>query len=85
MDRCTGCSASHFIARGIERCEIFRDDAGRNNFLDPCGDGVGPRYLFELAENVDRTGAFEGLITPFSGTTRGVKEKDSTKNKGASH
>jgi hypothetical protein len=24
----------HIIARGVERCKIFRDDADRNNFLD---------------------------------------------------
>ena len=27
----------HIIARGIERCKIFRDDADRNNFLDRLG------------------------------------------------
>ena len=27
----------HIIARGIERCKIFRDKADRNNFLDRLG------------------------------------------------
>lgn len=27
----------HIIARGIERCKIFRDDADCNNFLDRLG------------------------------------------------
>ena len=27
----------HIIARGIDRCEIFRDNADRNNFLDRLG------------------------------------------------
>jgi putative transposase len=27
----------HIIARGIERCKIFRDDTDRNNFLDRLG------------------------------------------------
>jgi REP element-mobilizing transposase RayT len=27
----------HIIARGIERCEIFRDETDRNNFLDRLG------------------------------------------------
>ena len=28
----------HIIARGIDRCEIFRDNTDRNNFLDRLGE-----------------------------------------------
>ena len=31
----------HIIARGIERCKIFRDDADCNNFLDRLGGIIG--------------------------------------------
>jgi hypothetical protein len=32
----------HIIARGIEGCEIFRDKADRNNFLDRLGGEASP-------------------------------------------
>ncbi len=35
----------HIIARGIERCKIFRDDADCNNFLDRLEGVCGQRYL----------------------------------------
>ena len=41
----------HVIARGIERCKIFRDKADRNNFLDRLGGIVMETNTGEKLEN----------------------------------
>ena len=41
----------HIIARGIERCKIFRDKADRNNFLDRLGGIVMEPNTGEKLEN----------------------------------
>jgi hypothetical protein len=41
----------HIIARGIERCKIFRDKADRNNFLDRLGGIVMETNTGEKLEN----------------------------------
>ena len=45
----------HIIARGIERCKIFKDDADRQNFIERLGDilsdSQSPCYAWALIAN----------------------------------